>query len=90
MRWIKLAQVTPILIKLGDASGLDPSLLLLPTIFTLALAYTLPAASARMTLVSVTGAVESKDMIRAGLAVGIPSALVIWGVFYTLNQLGLT
>lgn len=84
------AILAPILIKLGDASGLDPSLLLLPTVFTLALAYTLPAASARMTLVSVTGAVESKDMIRAGLAVGIPSALVIWGVFYGLSQLGLT
>lgn len=82
------AILAPILIELGTASNLDPSVLLIPTIFTLALAYTLPAASARMTLVSVTGTVNSNDMIRAGLAVGIPSAVVIWGIFYTINQLG--
>lgn len=82
------AILAPILIELGTASNLEPSVLLLPTIFTLALAYTLPAASARMTLVSVTGTVNSKDMIRAGLAVGIPSAIVIWGVFFSINQLG--
>ena len=83
------AILAPILIELGRASGMDPARLLIPTIFTLALAYTLPAASARMTLVSVTGAVEQKDMIRAGIAVGAPSALVIWGVFYMLGQMGL-
>lgn len=82
------AILAPILIELGTASNLDPTVLLLPTIFTLALAYTLPAASARMTLVSVTGTVNSNDMIRAGLAVGIPSAIVIWGVFYGISQLG--
>lgn len=82
------AILAPILIELGRASGMDPARLVIPTIFTLALAYTLPAASARMTLVSVTGAVEQKDMIRAGLSVGIPSAFVIWGVFYLLGQVG--
>jgi len=83
------AILAPILIELGRASGMDPARLLIPTVFTLALAYTLPAASARMTLVSVTGAVEQKDMIRAGIAVGIPSSFVIWGVFYLLGHLGL-
>ena len=83
------AILAPILITLGEASGIPPIRLLIPTIFTLALAYMLPAASARMTLVSVTGAVERKDMIRAGLFVGIPSALFIWGFFFLLSYWGL-
>jgi len=82
------AILAPILITLGQASGIDPARLLLPTIFTLALAYTLPAASARMTLVAVTGAVERKDMVRAGLILGVPSALIIGGFFYLLSWLG--
>ncbi len=82
------AILAPILITLGDASGIAPIRLLIPTIFTLALAYMLPAASARMTLVSITGAVERKDMVRAGLVVGIPSALFIWSFFYILSYWG--
>ncbi len=83
------AILTPVLVTLGNASGIPPERLLLPTIFTLALAYMLPSASARMTLVAVTGAIESKEMIRAGLIVGIPSALIILIYFYTLSHFGL-
>jgi sodium-dependent dicarboxylate transporter 2/3/5 len=83
------AILTPVLVTLGEASGIVPERLLLPTIFTLALAYMLPGASARMTLVAVTGAVESRDMMRAGLIVGIPSALIILIFFYILSQMGL-
>lgn len=82
------AILAPILITLGEASGIAPTRLLIPTIFALALAYTLPSASARMTLVSVTGAVERQDMVKAGLAIGIPSALIIWGFFYLLSMVG--
>ncbi len=83
------AILTPVLVTLGEASGIAPMRLLLPTIFSLALAYTLPSASARMTLVAVTGAVESKDMVRAGLFVGVPSVLVILAFFYALSRFGL-
>lgn len=83
------AILTPVLVTLGHASGIAPERLLLPTIFSLALAYMLPSASARMTLVAVTGAVESKEMIRSGLIVGIPSALVILLYFYALSYFGL-
>jgi sodium-dependent dicarboxylate transporter 2/3/5 len=83
------AILTPVLVTLGEASGIAPERLLLPTIFTVAMAYTLPGASARMTLVAVTGAVESKDMMRAGLFVGLPSALIIFLFFYSLSQFGL-
>lgn len=83
------AILTPVLITLGQASGIAPARLLLPTIFVLALAYMLPSASARMTLVAVTGVVERKDMVRAGIIVGIPSALIILAFFYTLSNYGL-
>jgi len=83
------AILTPVLVTLGEASGIAPVRLLLPTIFSLALAYMLPGASARMTLVAVTGAVESKDMVRAGLVVGIPSALIIILFFFALSHFGL-
>ncbi|MEZ4558634.1 MAG: DASS family sodium-coupled anion symporter [Caldilineaceae bacterium] len=79
----------PILITLGQASGIAPQRLLLPTVMALALAYMLPGASARMTLVSVTGAVERPVMIRSGLIVGVPSALLILGFFYLLSQFNL-
>lgn len=83
------AILAPLLITLGEASGISPARLLLPTIFVVAIAYMLPSASARMTLVAITGAVESKDMVRAGLIVGIPSAAVILIFFYLLSMLQL-
>ncbi|MCL4860423.1 MAG: DASS family sodium-coupled anion symporter [Caldilineaceae bacterium] len=79
------AILAPLLITVAGASGIAPVRLLIPTIFVVALAYTLPGASARMTLVSVTGAVEPKEMLRAGVIVGAPSALIILGFFYVLS-----
>ena len=60
--------------------------LVLPTIIVVAIAYMFPSASARMTLVAITGAVESKEMVRAGIIVGIPSAVVILLFFYLLSM----
>lgn len=82
------AILAPILVTLGGASGISPERLLLPTIIAVSLAYMLPSSSARMTLVAVTGAVEPKDMVRAGLIVGIPSALFIFFFFLGLSYLG--
>jgi solute carrier family 13 (sodium-dependent dicarboxylate transporter), member 2/3/5 len=83
------AILAPILITLGEASGIAPERLVIPTIFAVALSYALPVASARMTLVAVTGAVERKDMIRVGLVVGAPSAVLILVFFYLISTLGL-
>jgi sodium-dependent dicarboxylate transporter 2/3/5 len=83
------AIVAPILVTLGEASGIAPARLVLPTIMTLALAYMLPSASARMTLAAVTGAVDRKDMMRTGLVVGVPGALFIFVFFYVLGRFGL-
>jgi sodium-dependent dicarboxylate transporter 2/3/5 len=83
------AILAPVLITLGQASGITPARMVLPTIMAVALAYMLPNASARMTLAAVSGAVERKSMIWAGLVVGVPSALVIIIFFYLLSRLGL-
>lgn len=82
------AILAPVLITLGQAGGMDPVRLVLPTILAVALAYTLPGGSARMTLAAVTGAVDKNHMIRAGLVVGLPSVLVIWLFFYALVLIG--
>jgi len=83
------AILAPILITLGEASNIAPARLVIPTIFAVALSYALPVASARMTLVAVTGAVERKDMMRVGFIVGVPSALLILAFFYLISTLGL-
>lgn len=78
----------PVLITLGEASGIDPARLVIPTIMAVALAYILPGASARMTLVSVTGAVDRKHMMRAGLVVGLPSVIFVLSFFFIMSRLG--
>ncbi|MCB0044100.1 MAG: DASS family sodium-coupled anion symporter [Caldilineaceae bacterium] len=83
------AIVAPILVTLGQASGIPPERLVLPTVMGLALAYTLPSASARMTLAAVTGAVPGKDMMRSGLIVGIPSAVFLIVFYFALVRFGL-
>jgi sodium-dependent dicarboxylate transporter 2/3/5 len=83
------AILSPILVTLGVSSGIAPPRLILPFVFTLALCYMLPNSSARMTLVAVSGAVDTKDMLRSGLAVGIPSALLVFLFFVVLSTLGL-
>ena len=83
------AILAPVLITLGQAMGVNPAILVAPTIVAVALAYMLPSASARMTLVAVTGAVERSIMLRAGLIVGIPSALLVYVFFLVLSSVGL-
>jgi sodium-dependent dicarboxylate transporter 2/3/5 len=83
------AILSPILVTLGVASGIAPPRLILPFVFTLALCYMLPNSSARMTLVAVSGAVDSPSMLRSGLVVGIPSAILVFVFFAVLSTLGL-
>lgn len=83
------AILTPVLITLGQATGIDPVRLVIPTIFSVALAFALPSGSARMILVAVTGAVSSKEMMRVGLIVGLACATVIFLFFFLLSQMGL-
>ena len=83
------AILSPILVTLGVSSGIAPPRLVLPFVFTLALCYMLPNSSARMTLVAVSGAVDSPTMLRSGLTVGVPSAILVFVFFALLNAFGL-
>jgi sodium-dependent dicarboxylate transporter 2/3/5 len=83
------AILSPILVTLGVSSGIAPPRLILPFVFTLALCYMLPNSSARMTLVAVSGAVDSPKMLRSGLIVGIPSAIFVFLFFAVLSVVGL-
>jgi solute carrier family 13 (sodium-dependent dicarboxylate transporter), member 2/3/5 len=83
------AILSPILVTLGVTSGIAPPRLILPFVFTLALCYMLPNSSARMTLVAVSGAVDSPNMLRSGLIVGIPSAIFVFLFFAFLSIVGL-
>ena len=82
------AILTPVLITLAQATDTDPARLVIPTIFAVALSFTLPSGSARMTLIAVTGAVEGKDMIRSGLIVGLACAAVLLIFFTLLSTIG--
>jgi len=82
------AILTPMLITLGEVSGIGSVRLVVPMTLTLAFCFLLPISSARMTLVSVTGAVPKKDMFRIGLIVGFPAAVVVWLFFLLMGWLG--
>jgi sodium-dependent dicarboxylate transporter 2/3/5 len=80
---------SPILVALAQALGIPPAQLVVPTILAVGLAYMFPSASARMTLVAVTGAVDRNAMMRAGLLIGVPSALFVVIFFLLLSAVGL-
>jgi sodium-dependent dicarboxylate transporter 2/3/5 len=83
------AIMAPVLITLAQATGMPPESLVIPTIMAVALAFMLPSASARMTMVSVTGAVDQGTMMKAGLIVGVPALLLLYGFFNLVAWLGL-
>lgn len=83
------AILSPILVTLGVTSQIAPTRLVLPFVFTLALCYMLPNSSARMTLVAVSGAVDTTAQLRSGLLVGLPSAIFVFLFFVLLNTVGL-
>lgn len=80
---------SPILVSMAMATGIPPERLVVPTIIAIGLAYMFPSASARMTLVAVTGAVERREMLRIGFLVGVPSLLIVYLFFYLLTLVNL-
>ncbi len=79
------AVFTPILISLSRARGLDPVFLVLPTTLATTFGYSLPSASARMALVYSTGLLSRNEMMRYGLLLAVPSAVVFIGLFLLLS-----
>jgi sodium-dependent dicarboxylate transporter 2/3/5 len=51
--------------------------------------YSLPSASGRMALISASGIVSAKDMMRYGLVATMISALILGLYFFVLSILGL-
>ncbi|HQY93752.1 MAG TPA: DASS family sodium-coupled anion symporter [Caldilinea sp.] len=82
------AILSPILVTLGVTTNIFPTRLMLPFVFTLALCYMLPNSSARMTLVAISGAVDTKSQLRSGLLVGLPSAIFVFAYFALLSLIG--
>ena len=80
---------SPILVTMAQATGIPPARLVIPAILAIGLADMFPSASARMTLVAVTGAVERREMLRVGFLIGLPSLLIVYVFFYVLTLLGL-
>lgn len=80
---------SPILVALAQALAIPPAQLVVPTILAVGLAYMFPSASARMTLVAVTGAVDRNAMVRTGLLIGVPSVLFVVIFFLLLGAVGL-
>lgn len=84
-----VAVFTPILMNIAS---MDPSIDVLRLVVPLTLAttfgYSLPSASGRMALISSTGIVERRDMIRYGLVVTIISSLFLTALFYVFALLG--
>ena len=83
------AILSPVLISIAQASGILPQRLVIPAVLAMGIAYMLPSASARMTLVAVSGAVQRKEMLTTGFLIGLPSVLVIVLMFYVLSVTGL-
>ncbi|UCC86302.1 MAG: anion permease, partial [Anaerolineales bacterium] len=81
------AVFTPILINLSRARGLDPVFLILPTTLATTFGYSLPSASARMALIYSTGVMSRSEMMRYGILLTLPSALVLIGFFLLLSLL---
>lgn len=80
---------TPILIIIAHQ---NPSVNVLQLVVPLTLAttfgYSLPSASGRMALISATGIVERRDMIRVGIVVTAVSSLVLTVLFYVFSLVG--
>jgi sodium-dependent dicarboxylate transporter 2/3/5 len=83
------AVFVPILITLAVADPtLNPVLLVMAVTLATTFGYSLPSASGRMALVSASGIVNAKDMIRYGLAATLVSSLILGLYFYVLSLLG--
>ena len=84
------AVFVPILISLGDLNpALNAVQLVLPLTLATTFGYALPSASGRMALISATGLVDRKQMIRYGMILTLVSSSILSTLFYLLTARGL-
>jgi sodium-dependent dicarboxylate transporter 2/3/5 len=84
------AVFVPILISLAqDNPSFNAPQLVLPLTLATTFGYALPSASGRMALISATGIVAPRDMIRFGMILTVLSSIILVALFYGLAVLGL-
>jgi sodium-dependent dicarboxylate transporter 2/3/5 len=84
------AVFVPILISLALADPtLNPVLMVLAVTLATTFGYSLPSASGRMALVSASGIIAPKEMMRYGLVATFISALILGLFFYVISVLNL-
>ncbi len=84
------AVFVPILISLAlSDTTLNPVLMVMAVTLATTFGYSLPSASGRMALVSASGIIESRDMMRYGLVATFISALILGLFFYVIALLNL-
>jgi len=80
------AVFVPIMIDLAAADPAFNSLrLVLPLTMATTFGYALPSASGRMALISATGIIESRDMIKYGMIMTVVSSVTLIALFYVLG-----
>jgi sodium-dependent dicarboxylate transporter 2/3/5 len=80
------AVFVPIMIDLAAADPAFNSVrLVLPLTMATTFGYALPSASGRMALISATGIVESRDMLRYGMLMTVVSSVILIALFYLLG-----
>lgn len=81
------AVFVPIMIDLAAADPAFNSLrLVLPLTMATTFGYALPSASGRMALISATGIIESRDMIKYGMIMTVVSSVTLIALFYVLGM----
>jgi len=84
------AVFVPIMIDLAAADPAFNSVrLVLPLTMATTFGYALPSASGRMALISATGIVKSRDMIRYGMLMTVVSSVILIALFYLLGMVNL-
>jgi len=84
------AVFVPIMIDLATADPAFNSVrLVLPLTMATTFGYALPSASGRMALISATGIIESKDMLKYGMIMTVVSSVILIALFYLLGVVNL-
>jgi sodium-dependent dicarboxylate transporter 2/3/5 len=85
-----VAIFVPVLISIAQRDPLFNAVqLVLPVTMATTFGYSLPSASGRMALISATGIVERREMMRCGLILTVISSLILAVYFSILIAMGL-
>ncbi|MBN2336496.1 DASS family sodium-coupled anion symporter [Candidatus Bathyarchaeota archaeon] len=83
------AVFVPIMIEIAAGSSFNAVRLVLPLTMATTFGYALPSASGRMALISATGIIEQRKMLRYGILMTVVSSIVLIILFYALTVLNM-